>query len=130
MRTIGRLVVVVVTALAFVAGTAAAASARPGVGNLGPGDTGAGVRCVQFAYNVLAGRGLATDGIYGSATTTATRDWQRFFGLSVDGVVGPVTGESIQDIWDFRRGAGSWKNQWVTWQGVSVRCWGVVPSQT
>lgn len=84
MRSFGRLAVVAATVLALVAGTAGTASARPGVGNLGPGSVGPGVRCVQVAYNVLAGRGLVSDGIYGPATTQATVDWQRFFDLQVD----------------------------------------------
>jgi hypothetical protein len=130
MRRIGRFAVLAVTVAALVAGTGGVAGARPGVANLGANSVGAGVKCVQVAYNVLASRGLTTDGIYGTQTILATMDWQRFFGLSVDGIVGPKTGESIQGIWDFRFGSGSWKNQWVGWQGVSFRCWGVVPSQT
>ncbi|HEX6682405.1 MAG TPA: peptidoglycan-binding domain-containing protein [Candidatus Limnocylindrales bacterium] len=130
MRRVFSVTVVAAAIVMLIAGTSSVAGARPGVGNLKYGSVGPGVKCVQVAYNVLAGQGLATDGVYLDLTRQATVNWQTFFGLKVDGIVGPITGESIQGIWDFRFGSGSWKNQWVQWKGVSFRCWGVVPSQT
>jgi len=45
---------------------------------------------VQAALNRF-GYGLAVDGIYGTRTTSAARDFQRVHGLATDGIVGPLT---------------------------------------
>jgi len=45
----------------------------------------------QGLLNAIAGQGLAVDGDFGSKTDEATRNFQRFFGLEVDGIVGPKT---------------------------------------
>lgn len=55
------------------------------------GATGAAVRQLQIELNTVAGRGLVADGIFGPATDAAVRDFQRFFNLGVDGIVGPRT---------------------------------------
>jgi hypothetical protein len=54
------------------------------------GSTGDAVRAVQSQLNTR-GYGLAVDGIFGSATTAAVRDFQSRNGLAVDGIVGPNT---------------------------------------
>lgn len=55
------------------------------------GDSGQHVRILQSILNVKAGQGIAVDGDFGPATEGAVRNWQAFFGLSVDGIVGAQT---------------------------------------
>jgi peptidoglycan hydrolase-like protein with peptidoglycan-binding domain len=64
------------------------------VSDLGPGSTGAGVKCVQQGLNFF-GAGLSVDGDYGSLTTSAVESFQGSHGDSVDGDVGPQTGHSL-----------------------------------
>lgn len=45
----------------------------------------------QSILNKVAGAGLRVDGVFGKLTATKTRDFQRFFGLTADGIVGPQT---------------------------------------
>lgn len=45
----------------------------------------------QALVSVSVGRQLRADGIFGPATDTATREFQRTVGLKVDGIVGPAT---------------------------------------
>lgn len=76
----------------------------PGVfpGTLRPGDTGTGVRAVQYYLRLLAAyyAGLpapAVDGVFGPATQDAVEAWQAEMGLVVDGIVGPATWRSLYD---------------------------------
>jgi hypothetical protein len=55
------------------------------------GSKGVDVRRLQRLFNDHAGRRLTVDGDFGPATDAATRDFQAFFGLGVDGVVGEKT---------------------------------------
>lgn len=64
------------------------------------GDTGQGVYILQLMLNVLASYydtvpQVAEDGVYGPSTTSAVAAFQRTYGLPVDGVVGPLTWESM-----------------------------------
>ncbi len=64
------------------------------------GDTGQGVYTLQLMLNVLASYydtvpQVAEDGVYGPSTTSAVAAFQRVYGLPVDGVVGPLTWESM-----------------------------------
>lgn len=43
---------------------------------------------LQRALNIVTERGLKEDGDFGEATEQAVRDFQRFFGLTVDGIAG------------------------------------------
>ena len=45
----------------------------------------------DFREFVGAGGGLAVDGVFGLGTLAAVEDLQRWFGLKVDGIVGPMT---------------------------------------
>lgn len=58
--------------------------------NLTYGSQGEEVRKLQNALN-SSGYGLAVDGIYGSKTQAAVRDYQSKNGLSVDGIAGTQT---------------------------------------
>lgn len=55
------------------------------------GSEGLHVKSLQAELNVKASQGLAVDGDFGPATDTATKNFQRFFGLTVDGIAGPKT---------------------------------------
>lgn len=64
------------------------------------GDTGQGVLTLQLMLNVLSEYydtvpQVAEDGVYGPSTTSAVAAFQRVYGLPVDGIVGPLTWESM-----------------------------------
>ena len=64
--------------------------------DLRQGQRGGNVQTLQKALNLAAGRSLAQDGDFGPATAQAVKDVQRiFFGLGVDGIVGPRTRAAI-----------------------------------
>jgi hypothetical protein len=54
------------------------------------GDRGQEVRVLQQRLN-LNGAGLVADGVFGDATETAVRDYQRKVGLVIDGIAGQKT---------------------------------------
>lgn len=55
------------------------------------GSTGAPVAYAQALLTNKFNHPLAKDGDFGSLTEAAVKDVQKFFGVTVDGVVGPVT---------------------------------------
>ena len=66
------------------------------------GDTGTSVERLQFWLEQLAEfdkdlLSVSVDGIFGTATENAVKAFQRKYGLTVDGVVGPATWEAIAD---------------------------------
>ena len=66
------------------------------------GSSGTAVRAVQFYLRRLAAYysdipSVTVDGKFGAATTRAVRVWQTRAGLTVDGVVGRLTWQSIYD---------------------------------
>jgi hypothetical protein len=63
------------------------------------GMQGDNVVCVQFAEAIVLDPGPDIDGIFGDETYYATLDFQAFYSLSVDGVVGPQTGDWVW-YWD------------------------------
>lgn len=65
---------------------------------LSEGAIGNDVKFFQRQLNELAGQGLLLDGYYGSKTTDAVKNWQKFFNLTVDGKLGPVTQKSIIEV--------------------------------
>ncbi len=72
---------------------------RPFPGVLREGDTGIGVRSVQYYLDVIAYFSdavpdITVDGIFGRQTTEAVQAFQRLAGLNPDGVVG-------RNTWDF-----------------------------
>ncbi|MFE0105242.1 peptidoglycan-binding protein [Streptomyces sp. NPDC059009] len=74
--------------------------------NIGPGSTNElGVRCVQIAVNVWATNSgqsseepLEVDSKYGQQTYTWVKKFQKAKHLSVDGIVGPRTGDQIYGV--------------------------------
>lgn len=58
------------------------------------GSSGDAVRAAQTQLNRY-GSGLTVDGMFGSRTDSAVRSYQSAHGLTVDGLVGPVTWQSM-----------------------------------
>lgn len=58
---------------------------------LSEGSQGQHVASAQALMNIKGSRNLDLDGLFGPATKVAVVDWQRFFGLTVDGIIGPRT---------------------------------------
>ena len=55
------------------------------------GDSGAAVAHTQCILNLGGNYDLAEDGYFGPQTDAAVRDFQAFWGLAVDGVIGSCT---------------------------------------
>lgn len=55
------------------------------------GSRGEEVKTLQTKLNSVGSYGLSTDGVFGSKTEAAVRDFQKVNGLSVDGIVGAKT---------------------------------------
>jgi peptidoglycan hydrolase-like protein with peptidoglycan-binding domain len=60
------------------------------------GSTGEPVTRLQRALTAALGRTVAIDGVFGSGTGQAVRDYQSSRGLTVDGIVGPGTWGALQ----------------------------------
>ncbi|MFD7437309.1 glycoside hydrolase domain-containing protein [Streptomyces sp. NPDC059861] len=60
------------------------------------GSTGEAVSRLQRALTAALGRTVGIDGIFGSGTAQAVRDYQSSRGLGVDGIVGPGTWGALQ----------------------------------
>lgn len=66
------------------------------------GSSGTAVRAVQYYLRLLSAYysdipAVTVDGVFGAATRRAVVAWQRHAGLNADGVVGPLTWQSIYD---------------------------------
>ena len=79
-------------------------NAYPGTA-LREGSSGQNVRLVQFwlkiartVYTSLAN--VTVDGKFGSATAAAVRRFQRYFGLTADGVVGRTTWQKLYEVYN------------------------------
>jgi peptidoglycan hydrolase-like protein with peptidoglycan-binding domain len=62
------------------------------------GDRGPAVQRWEEQLESVTHAGLAADGIFGERVTEATRNFQAFFGLHVDGIVGPETRDAMAAI--------------------------------
>lgn len=74
------------------------ASARVGAPYIGPGypNNPHAVWCVQKLIDDSPSPGYAsTDGVFGPKTESAIIAFQRWAGLTADGVVGPATGDAL-----------------------------------
>ena len=85
-----------------IANTLLSSSLRPGEypGILRRGSSGTAVRELQFYLYLLSAYessipAVSIDGSFGAATENAVRAYQRFAGLTVDGIVGRATWESL-----------------------------------
>ena len=73
-----------------------------------PHMSGTDVKVFQTLFNAFVqhstppsgpiGPTVATDGVFGPNTDHAVRHWQSYFHLSVDGVIGPGTGETFGQL--------------------------------
>lgn len=68
--------------------------------NLYRGSRGDGVSWVQSICNRLAGTNIGIDGQYGSDTVNAVKSFQRKYGLTADGIVGPQTRNKMIEAWN------------------------------
>ena len=71
---------------------------------LAPGDTGDGVRYLQFYLSYIADfvptvSSVAIDGVFGAETEAAVRSFQSSYSLSPDGVVGELTWNTIYNVY-------------------------------
>ncbi|MBQ9844843.1 MAG: peptidoglycan-binding protein [Oscillospiraceae bacterium] len=69
------------------------------------GDRGINVQIVQFYLNQTAVyvnsiKPVEIDGNFGAATESSVREFQEYFNLNPDGVVGQLTWEKMQDIYE------------------------------
>ena len=71
------------------------------------GSRGAEVMDWQKKLNLATGSSLTIDGNFGPNTETATKNFQRFFGLADDGVVGQNTHAVMNYILSLKQGTGS-----------------------
>ena len=62
------------------------------------GDAGKMVWRAQFACQLITGAPAVIDGTFGFSTAEAIFNLQRFFGLTVDGVVGPATWAVLESV--------------------------------
>jgi len=67
------------------------------------GSSGPGVRYVQYMLSVIAAfygavSAPTPDGVFGAATQTSVLEFQRYFGLSADGRVGPATYNKLLEV--------------------------------
>jgi len=80
--------------------------ARTPVLPIGNGNVGNDVRTLQIRLNRISAnfpaipKVVLTDGVFGDDTEAAVREFQRVFGLSVDGIVGKSTWYSVQNIYN------------------------------
>jgi lysozyme family protein len=59
------------------------------------GNTGDAVKAAQYLLANKFGYSLTIDGVFGSGTNQAVRDFQSTYGLSADGIVGPDTWKAL-----------------------------------
>lgn len=62
------------------------------------GHQGPDVKFYQGLINDLGSQNLVVDGDFGPQTARGVRNWQTYFGLTVDAVLGPVTQRSIIEV--------------------------------
>jgi peptidoglycan hydrolase-like protein with peptidoglycan-binding domain len=71
--------------------------ANPGQPTVKLGDTGEPVNQAQRALRRTPRLALKVDGIFGTPTETATKDFQRAAGLTPDGIIGELTWKALPD---------------------------------
>jgi peptidoglycan hydrolase-like protein with peptidoglycan-binding domain len=64
---------------------------------IAPGANGDPVRRLQRALRRTPNLGIVVDGQFGVTTEAAVKEFQQGAGLTVDGIVGPVTWQSLPD---------------------------------
>jgi murein L,D-transpeptidase YcbB/YkuD len=67
-------------------------------GSIKKGASGRKVQAVQYALNKLIGAGLKVDGKFGNKTVAAVKKFQKKYGLTQDGSVGPNTKKKFKAL--------------------------------
>ncbi len=62
------------------------------------GSTGVSVMELQYSLNILMGTDLTVDGIYGTKTVDAVKQFQSYYGLPADGIAGRNTNNKINAL--------------------------------
>ena len=62
------------------------------------GSRGEAVKTLQRNLNTAIGAGLGVDGIFGSGTARAVKNFQSKYGLTADGIVGPATQKKLASV--------------------------------
>jgi len=70
---------------------------NPGQPTVRPGDTGSVVKRLQRALRRTPNLGITVSGVFDAQTETAVTEFQRGAGLTVDGIVGPLTWNALPD---------------------------------
>lgn len=70
---------------------------NPGQPTVKPGDTGVVVRRLQRALRRTPNLGITVSGAFDAQTETAAKEFQQGAGLTVDGIVGPLTWNALPD---------------------------------
>ena len=71
--------------------------ANPGQPTISLGATGDAVRRLERALRRTPNEGLKVDGVFGAFVETAVKQFQQGVGLTVDGIVGPLTWAALPD---------------------------------
>jgi peptidoglycan hydrolase-like protein with peptidoglycan-binding domain len=71
--------------------------ANPGQPTISLGASGDAVKRLERALRRTPNEGLAVDGVFGAKLETAVKEFQQGAGLTVDGIVGPVTWAALPD---------------------------------
>src|SRR5207247_5576272 len=121
---LGMAVTTAVLSAAGIAATVGPASAATGAPYVRYGDSGRAAWCVQVGLDALDNPDLyvAEDGQFGAKTLAAVKELQRIYGLQVDGVVGPRTGQAL---WNAIRAEGGF---WTSDLFYSYNCFYYLPT--
>ena len=66
---------------------------------LSNGSRGSDVETLQAYLNAVIGSGLEVDGKFGPATNKAVKEFQREYGLTIDGIAGKVTWSALEEAY-------------------------------
>ena len=89
------------------------------------GSVGNDVRTLQIRLNRISAnfpaipKIILTDGVFGNDTEDAVREFQRIFGLTVDGIVGQSTWYSVQNIYNSVKRLSELDSEGLTLEEVS-----------
>ena len=94
------------------------------------GSSGEDVKNLQLRLNEIGNYNLQTDGIYGSNTQAAVKDYQQKNGLSTDGIVGNQTWSSLDTKPATKSAGATQQTTTATTQSTQPASTGYQPSDT